>query len=89
MRAAYGSHTSSARRSGGGHRFERHVSPIPDNCLRLVYSGGPGDEGLKSVGCCGELGSDPTFDASIEDIEREGTAGEDLIMEGLEVELGA
>jgi hypothetical protein len=35
------------------------------------------------------LGSDPTVDASVEDIEREGTAGEDLIMEGLEVELCA
>jgi hypothetical protein len=48
-----------------------------------------GDEGLKSVGSCGELSFDPTVDASVEDIEREGTAGEDLVMEGLEVELCA
>jgi hypothetical protein len=47
------------------------------------------NKGLKSVGSPGELGSDPTFDASVEDIQREGAAGEDLIMEGLEVELCA
>ena len=47
----------------------------------------PGE--LKSFGSCGELRSDPTVDAGVEDIEREGTAGEDLIMEGLEVELCA
>ena len=64
-----------------------------DTFPRFVYFGQfwarPGDEGLKSVGSCGELGSDPTVDASVEDIEREGTAGEDLIMEGLEIELGS
>jgi hypothetical protein len=47
------------------------------------------DEGLKSVGSHGKLGFDPTVDANVEDIEREGTTGEDLVMEGLEVELGA
>jgi hypothetical protein len=35
------------------------------------------------------LALDPAVDASVKDIEREGTAGEDLVMEGLEVELGA
>jgi GNAT superfamily N-acetyltransferase len=45
--------------------------------------------GLKSVGRRGKLGFDPTVDASIEDVERERTAGEDLVMESLEVELCA
>jgi hypothetical protein len=35
------------------------------------------------------LGFDPTVDASVEDIERESAAGEDLVMEGLAVELCA
>jgi hypothetical protein len=44
---------------------------------------------MKSVGTGGELGFDPAADASVEDIEREGAAGEDLVMEGLEIEPGA
>jgi hypothetical protein len=44
---------------------------------------------MNSVGNPGELGFYPTVDASVEDIERKGAAGEDLVMEGLEVELGA
>ena len=59
---------------------------LPALCLFWARHG---DEGLKSVGSHGELGFDPTVDASVEDIEREGTAGEDLVMERLEVELGA
>ena len=56
---------------------------------RLSTLSGHADEQLKSVASRGELGFDPTVDASVEDIEREGAAGEDLVMEGLEVELGA
>ena len=46
--------------------------------------------GLSSVaGRRGKLGFDPAVDAGVEDIEREGAAGEDLVMKSLEVELGA
>jgi hypothetical protein len=55
----------------------------------LSIPGETWDEGLRSVGRRGELGFDPTVDASVEDIEREGAAGEDLVMESLEVEPGA
>jgi hypothetical protein len=48
----------------------------------------PRRRGMKSVGPC-ELGFDPTVDASVEDVEREGASGKDLVVEGLEVELGA
>jgi hypothetical protein len=45
---------------------------------------------LRSIGSCGaDLGFNPAVDASVEHIQRERAAGEDLVMEGFEVELGA
>src|SRR5215472_11289877 len=41
-----------------------------------------------SVGQRTDLGFDPTGDASVEHIQREGATGENLVMEGFEVELG-
>jgi hypothetical protein len=63
--------------------------PGPQSRVVTESAAGHGGEGLKSVASRGELGFDPTVDASVEDVEREGAAGEDLIMEGLEVEPGA
>ena len=49
-----------------------------------------GRERLKSIGGCGsDFGFNPAVDASVEHIQRERAAGEDLVMEGFEVELGA
>jgi hypothetical protein len=36
----------------------------------------------------GKLGFDPAIDSGIEDVKRERSAGQDLIMKSLEVELG-
>ena len=46
-----------------------------DTFPRFLFWARHGDEGLKSVGSCGKKGFDPTVDASVEDIEGEGTAG--------------
>src|SRR5579871_5884449 len=45
--------------------------------------------GTNSVRPRAALNFDPTVDASVEHVERQRTAGEDLVMERLEVELAA
>jgi hypothetical protein len=64
-----------------------HLAPLADtHAASSRHASGESrgmDELPKSVGSRGELGFDPTVDASIEDLERQGAAREDLVMEGL------